>query len=263
MSILAMVDTTPSAAASGGGKSGGKGKSSAADGSYEDAVRKAIPVIVNIDRRVNNLEDRSTFVFVIKDDQWKAIITKVRDEWKKLDKERRGVTEGTEKSVTKAAGDDPLDVDAPGDKDSSTPAQRQALPAHKMGGSQRTVIFKCIAELAAKEVPGDHPQHSRLKSFASQSCDEIEKFIFRAKPKHYNSAVGKPWVWSFLVAEGAPSDTWAHIRQLYDIKHPKFFVSQQLTQDGPGSKWLTEWVKGGSSEEKNGGQGRKRPNRGR
>ena len=46
-------------------------------------LQKMVPVLVDLDRRVAALEDRSTFVVVLRNEEAKKIVREVRETWKK------------------------------------------------------------------------------------------------------------------------------------------------------------------------------------
>ena len=79
-----------------GGK-GGAGKNNGKARDYEDTrfarptavLQKMVLVLVDLDRRVASMEDRSTYVLVLRSEDAKKMVRDIRETWKKGEKDRR------------------------------------------------------------------------------------------------------------------------------------------------------------------------------
>lgn len=274
VSMLAFSTLPPASASAGASKStDGGNKSEAKSASVDSALKKVIPMLVNIDRTVSALDDRSDrscIAIVVKDDDWKVKLNAVRSKWQELEKERRkaGVATKEMEKEKKAAGVAPVAVpasqtlaaaaDDPLNMDDDLPAV-PGLPPHPMGGPQRAVMLHAMVELAESAIAADNESLAVVKAVRSWSMEFTLQTIFRARPRNYTYAVGKPWIWSFMIAESVKAETWTQLRSLFAAKSPKCFVAQQLSHDGPNTKWLLEWQGGkGKGKGNSDGEDKKR-----
>ena len=139
MSVLDMVSSAPPSR-----KKQGKGKGKEADpeAKWKEVMMRMVPVVANLERRTGQLEDRSSFVAIIKDEEMKETLLQVREKYKELAPEKK-----------KADVEDVAEEKAP-----------EPLPPHPMGGPQRAVIFKALPEMVVKKLPSDHPDKAFLKA---------------------------------------------------------------------------------------------------
>ena len=115
-----------------GGKGAGINNGKSRD--YEDTrlarptavLQKMVPVLADLDRRVASLEDRSTFVVVLRSEDGKKMVRDVRETWKKSERDRR---------------------DALAKKWNDEPAGAHILAPHPLGGSLRVCILRTCLEL--------------------------------------------------------------------------------------------------------------------
>ena len=251
----------PAAPTSGDQKTGGKG-SEGKGASVEAVLKKMVPMLVNLDRRVGALDDRSTIAIVIRDEDWKVKLSGVRVRWQTFEKERRTAHDATNKSAEETEKSVPASqtsaattraassgVEVPSAEnplagmDEDEGPQIPGLAPHPMGGSQRAVMWQTIMELIETELPSDNPVQATVKAIRAWTMENTAKIIFRARPRNYTYAVGKPWIWGFMLDDSVDANVWRDLRTLYEAKSKKFFCAQQLTKDGPNAKWLLDWVK--------------------
>jgi len=207
------------------GKGRGKGKATG-DEAAKMVLKKLLPVVVSLDRRVQALEDRATYVVVLTDEKYKSDVHELRQLWRKQEKERRDAF-GVALEEWKQAG--------------STGA-KPTLPNHPLGGSQRSAVFKCFLEKANQEIPQDHAAKAQVATAAASSLAQVDGFIYRATPRHPEPKDGRPWVWAFMLQETATAVERSVFPQLASVVNGKFKVAPQHQQDGPLLKWLLAWM---------------------
>ena len=196
-------------------------------------------MLISVDRKAAQMEDRSAMVAVLKDEGWKQNVDEIRSKWKELDAVRRGGKAGGDEEEAKQAAMDVV----------------YKLPTHPMGGSQRAVVFKTILELLANELQEGTKEKDFAKELANTPCEVVEKAIFRAKPKHYKYAAAKPWIWGLILHDGISTEARGQLAALYEVKLDKVFFAPQNTRDGPASEWMLDWLRGGGGKGKGGGKG--------
>mmetsp|Transcript_73708 Transcript_73708/g.208757 ORF Transcript_73708/g.208757 Transcript_73708/m.208757 type:complete len:253 (+) Transcript_73708:4749-5507(+) len=229
--MLALLGSQPAAPAGAGrgakgkgkGRGQGKGTTPSAAGGPAAALRRLIPLVADLDRRVGTLEDRSTFVVVVKNEAAKSQISQLRALWREGEKKRRDAFE-----TAKNGGD-----------------ANARMQDHPMGASLRSCMFKVLVELLDTHIPYDNVLKQRITKLTSMTGKEIdEKLIFRAKPRHPEFKEGRAWVWCFMLNDPFDPTAAAIIKELETIKCEHVFFAPQRSQDGPLLKWLLEWRRG-------------------
>ena len=151
-------------------------------------LQKMVPVLVDLDRRVASLEDRSTFVVFLRSEDAKKMVRDVRETWKKGEKDRR---------------------DALAKKWNDEPAGAHILAPHPLGGSLRVCILRTCLELMLeclnRQPNVDNSAVELLNKVLEVSPEKMAEVIFRAKPRHPKSRQDKPWVWACMFADGLSS----------------------------------------------------------
>ena len=201
----------------------GKGKTNADGAPIDTVISKMIPLLVSIDRKVNQLEDRAAFVVIINDEDMKLKVSQIREIWKQQDpNKKQGNSEDADMQI-----------------DSGKPT----FEKHPLG-PQRSIIFRTICELAMKEFGEDSEHHKALKSLFNMAADSIaDSLIFRAKPRHYNFMTARAWIWGFILHESVSAEHRKLIKLLLDAPCEKFRFAPQHTTDGPTLQWLLQWLK--------------------
>lgn len=214
-------------------RGGGSSAPRASGSSAEQVLSRLIPVVASLERKVGDLSDRSSIVFVVKDESMKEAITQIRDLWKSQDKLRRDAHE------------------AKGADDGSDMAD------HPLGGPLRCVIFRTVLELIAKEVPADHPSKRLLTAGAETTTSDYLSTVFRCNPRHPTYREGRPWVWCVLLHERLPEAMLALITALKGLRLEKIATMDQHTADGPLLKWLLDWQRNLKKGDAGGADGRR------
>ena len=123
MSLLALMTKAagePSTGARRGSKGSSKGKGKASAGHESEIVSRLSTLCISMDRRLRALEDRSSYVCVIKGESLKKEVLTLRTAWKEDEKARREEHEA----------------------DKTNP-----LRNHVLGGGFRSVVAKLLFEL--------------------------------------------------------------------------------------------------------------------
>jgi hypothetical protein len=254
LSVLAMVSSAPPAQKKSGKGKGKGGKGADANASHKDVLLRIVPLIANIERRTGQLEDRASFVVILKDEDMKKQLVQVRLKWKEQDPNAKE----TEQEAEAAASQQAMSA-------MDTSAARAAPAAHPMGGPQRAVVFKALLELVVLKLPAGHPDTLILTNFSVMAVADMTKVIFRAKPRHYEPMDERNWIWGFIKVENMHPDHAMAIEKLCGLQIPGFRFAPQHTQDGPLIKWLMGWLKAvrkGQAEgddDDAGSDGRRRP----
>ncbi len=200
---------------------GGANIEDAANASWGKVLRKIVPIVANIERRIGTLEDRCTFVVILKDEEWKGKVVDIRNMWREIEKTRR------EKFKK--------------DKENSKEA---ILDPHPFGG-QKQAVLRLIAELMFQNLTSqDKDEHRKaLDMVVKSSISLLDAILFRGKPRFATPKQDRAWVWAFIFAETAPAEARKTLESLYTMRCAKAHISPQRSQDGPLLKWLLEWGK--------------------
>ena len=91
--------------------------------------------------------------------------------------------------------------------------------------------------------PAQSPHADVLAALKDIQPNEYDKYLHRAKPKHPTHKPEFPWVWQFVYAEGTTAEFRANIAKLMEIRIEGISIQPHRTQDRPGSKFLSDWVK--------------------
>eukprot|EP00959_Pyramimonas_sp_CCMP1952_P392188 8218058-Pyramimonas_sp.AAC.1 len=121
MSLLALVAAAESSNGGGPPQQQARGRGRGDDPSKASAytvVRKIAPILISLDRRVGCLEDRASFVIIVKGEEEKKTVSTLRDLWRTDEKARRDEVGG---------GGDDVGMGAP-----------KEMRPHQLGGSQRS-----------------------------------------------------------------------------------------------------------------------------
>lgn len=237
LEALAASQAVGASSSEGRGRGKGKGKGKAAGASSAKVLKKLIPAIVQIDRRLGALEDRGYYVVLLHDETWKSQVEALKQLWKRGEESRRKTLEAALKEW---------------EKDKT--AEKPKLGPHELGGSQRSAVLKLLAELLSKTLPSDNPARARVDYVAKAPLSELDNFIFRAKPRHPTPKEGKPWIWAFAVQEFATLQERGFFTSLAEQKIDQCRVAPQHSMDGPVMKWLLEWLKEGRKQTEEDGE---------
>ena len=215
-----------------GGKSGGKGRGRgkgkgkgkpAHDTKIKTVVEKMVPVLVDLDRRLATMEDRSSIVFVIKTEAAKKKIIDIIALWRKRNDEARVAYE--------AGGDD-------------------AVFAHPMGCPLRVCIVMTLVEIMQDEIKGG-TGHEFTSGFLALGNEIIARTVFRARPRHIKPKEDYAWVWSVLFSENLEGRKGTeHLKSLKAIRLKECYAADMHSQDGPLVKWMLEWRRAVADEAK-------------
>ena len=153
-----------------GSKGSSKGKGKASAGHESEIVSRLSTLCISMDRRIQALEDRSSYVCIIKGENLKKEVLTLRAAWKEDENARR---EGHEADKT-----NPLEESC----------LRWRLP---LGG--------CESSLRTSTERGRGTDESGGISFlASLDIASLDAAIFRARPRHPEPKEDWAWVWAFL-----------------------------------------------------------------
>jgi hypothetical protein len=222
MEALLALAAPPPALADG---SGGRVPQRAAvpgNGRVDEIVRMLAQLAVTHDRKIAELADRSTMVWIVKEPEMKDAVLAAQKRW------QDGVP-----------------------KERGTP--------HPMGCSQRTLIYALLLSEAKKrlDMPAGAPATragQAVQALLDLQKEVVEASVFRLKPKHKSPVLDKPWVWIMVVGVGAPPAFREALSALseFDTKFKGLVVAPQRTEDGFITKELSKWLqqRGGPRRER-------------
>ena len=221
LNALAQSRSAPEKGANEKGRGRGKGKGKGKGHGRGPAGMST----ASLDRRLGTLEDRSTFVAILYEEQWKKDLSELRNVWRTQEARRR--EEGKVLlDAWQAAG---------------SQGQRPDLPAHPLASSLRSVMLKLLMEHVDRKMPQDHPQKANTTKLAKLELQEYDRCIFRAQPRHRECANGKPWMWAIMYQECMTREMRAEFENLFKLHLKEVRFAAQHTQDGPLVKWIMQW----------------------
>jgi len=196
------------AAAAANGRGAAGAQATAADGSFEARLQRVERIAVAHERTIHCLEDRCTYVVFLKSEQIQTEVLRIRDIWKARDEETRA------------------------DRDARRAPDGAFIP-HPLG-SQRALMHAAIFKEMSARVPADRVNEKRAAELLRNLPGrEVDQTVHRLKPKHYNPAEGRTWVWQILLSEGVPAPYRAALTTLTAWRHADIGLAQQRSQDGP------------------------------
>ena len=241
-------------------KGKGKGKGvAAADASDNQVLRQIVPILVNLDRECSALRDRSGFVAIITNEDFKGMVAQARAQWKDCEEKRNEKWQAEngpdvkEPSVKRHAAGAPA-ADA-GASQASQAARGKAAggrgtaplppegkkPPHPMGGALRGVLLKLMFELLYSKTPAQAGHAAALNTLRNMAADVLDKNIHRSKPNHQTHKEGYAWVWSFMTSETCTEEFRNLLHDIMIARTEGLRFASQHSQDGPIVKWLLQW----------------------
>ena len=111
---------------------------------------------------------------MVYDEQWKKDLSELRNVWRT--QETRRMEEGkTLLDAWQAAG---------------SQGPRPDLPVHPLANSWRSVMLRLLMEHVDTKLLQDHPYKASTAKLAKLELEEYDRYIFRAQPRHRESANG-------------------------------------------------------------------------
>ena len=165
-----------------------------------------------MDRRIQALEDRSSYVCVIKGESLKKEVLTLRAAWKEDEKARR---EEHEADKTKP------------------------LRNHVLGGGFRSVVAKVLLQREA-EARMNQVEQQAISYLVSLDMASLEAAIFRARPRHPEPKVDPAWVWAFLMQENVKTEIHLAMKSICLFHSATLFFAPQRSQYFPVVKWLRD-----------------------
>ena len=226
MSMLALMAKAAGESNTGarrGSKGSSKGKSKASVGHESEIVSRLSTLCISMDRRLQALEDRSSYVCIIKSENLKKEVATLRAAWKEDEKARR---EEHEADKTKP------------------------LRNHVLGGGFRSVVAKVLFELLQREAEARMSQveQQAISYLVSLDLASLDAAIFRARPRHPEPKADRSWVWAFLMNENVRSEIHLAMKSICAFHNATLFFAPQRSQDGPVVQWLRDMRKGSKAQ---------------
>ena len=202
-----------------GSKGSSKGKRKASVGHESEIVSRLSTLCISMDRRRQALEDRSSYLCIIKSENLKKEVATLRAAWKEDEKARR---EEHEADKTKP------------------------LRNHVLGGGFRSVVAKVLFELLQGEAEARMSQveQQAISCLVSLDLAHLDAAIFRARPRHPEPKADRSWVWAFLMNENVRSEIHLAMKSICAFHNATLFFAPQRSQDGPVVQWLRDMRKG-------------------
>ena len=181
LALMAKAAGEPNTGARRGSKGSSKGKGKASAGHESEIVSRLSTLCISMDRRIQALEDRSSYVCIIKGESLKKEVSTLRAAWKEDEKARR---EEHEADKTKP------------------------LRNHVLGGDFRSVVAKFLFELLQREAEArmNEVEQQAISYLVSLDIASLDAAIFRARPRHPERKEDGAWVWALLMQENVKSE---------------------------------------------------------
>ena len=141
-----------------------------------EIVSRLSTLCISMDRRIQALEDRSSYVCIIKGESLRKEVLTPRTAWKEDEKARREEHEA----------------------DKTNPLRK-----HVPRGGFRSVVAKLLFELLQREAEArmNQAEQQATSYLASLDIASLDAAIFRARPRHPQPEEDRAWVWAFLMQE--------------------------------------------------------------
>ena len=204
-----------------GGSSSGNRNGSEANGEMV-MLRTLVPVVLAHERAVHELQDRSSFVIILFDEDLKNEVVELREVWRKEDGGRK---KENDESKKKAKEEEKL--------------QEWKPKPHTMG-SQKSLVAKFLIQKTAAAMGSDNPLKSTVAQLGDKDTGFFDDNIFRLKPKFQDPVEGKAWVWEALYSNFPHEDFVKAIRSMQSASFVGIAYKKQSSIDGPNIRWLME-----------------------
>jgi hypothetical protein len=166
----------------------------------DDRVSRLERLAVAHERDIHALQDRCTFVVLVRDPAIQKKVQEARGTWQEADEQRRSAAE----------------------------------PADHPLGSLRSHLHEALFREAHDRIPQDR-QGARQAAALLQALPkpEIDINVFRLRPKHPEPKEGRAWIFQLTVAGGAAQEYWSSLRTLSKHDCKEIQVAPQRSRDGP------------------------------
>ena len=173
LALMAKAAGEPSTGARRSSKGSSKGKGKASASHESEIVSRLSTLCISMDRRIRALEDRSSYVCVIKGESLKKEVLTLRAAWK----------------------DEKADKTKP-------------LRNHVLGGGFRSVVAKVLFELLQREAEArmNQVEQQAISYLVSLDMASLDAAIFRARPRHPEPKEDRERVWAFLMQENVKTE---------------------------------------------------------
>lgn len=195
-------------------KSKGKGKGKQSSHSTAEITKKLAALTVAQERRLGALEDRASFVCVLKEEKDKADLVGIRTLWRQQEKDRW--------DKVKDSGAEPA--------------------AHPLGCPLRVCIFRTCLEKAKVHFKGTATL-GIITSVLAAKMEDLVLLIFRASPLHPEPKDTWSWTWQFMFHETSDRAQRLEILSLANERCKELFFAAKHSRDGPIVKYLTDFLR--------------------
>ena len=215
LALMAKASGERNTGARRGSKGSSKGKGKTSVGHENEIVSRLSTLCISMDRRFQALEDRSSYVCVIKGESLKKEVLTLRATWKEDEKVRREEHEADE---------------------------TKPLRNHVLGGGFRSVVAKGLFELPQREAEArmNQVEQQAISYLVSLDVASLDAVIFRARPRYPEPKADRAWVWAFLMQENVKSEIHLAMKSICGFHNATLFFAPQRSQDGPVVQWLRD-----------------------
>ena len=209
LAMMAKASGEPNTGARRSSKRSSKGKGKASASHENEIVSRQSTLCISMDPRIRALEDRSSYVCVIKDESLKKEVLTLRAAWKEDEKTRREEHEA----------------------DKTNP-----LRNHVLGGGFRSVVANVLFELLQREAKArmNQVEQQAISYLVSLDIASLDAAIFRMRPRHPEPKEDR----AFLMQENVNS---LAMKSICAFHNATLFFAPQRSQDGPVVKWLRDF----------------------